>query len=217
MWTERLETPVEIISIGDELLSGYTVNSNAAFIGRELLAVGLPVRYVTTVGDSMEDMESTFAQALKRAKVVITTGGLGPTDDDLTRRAIVKLFKRNLVFHEDIWEEIRARYAARGIEIPPVNQNQALLPQGATIFPNKHGSAVGICLHENGRWFIALPGVPYEMRQILTEEVIPYLREKVRGAALQVRTLRTTGIAESALAELIKPQIKIEPGVKLAY
>jgi len=208
---------VEIITIGDELITGYIVDSNAAFIGEQLTAIGLNVRYKTSVGDSVEAMAEAFNLALKRAQLVITTGGLGPTDDDLTKRAIVKVFRRNLVFHEDILEDIRLRYSKRGIEMPAINQNQALLPQGARFFPNRIGSAVGICIEEQGKVFISLPGVPAEMRQILADEVIPYLKGLKPAGSIRVTILRTTGIVESRLAEMISPELKLQPGVKLAY
>ncbi|MFQ6008750.1 MAG: CinA family nicotinamide mononucleotide deamidase-related protein, partial [Candidatus Zixiibacteriota bacterium] len=132
-------------------------------------------------------------------------------------KALVKVFKRNLIFHEEILEDIRARYAKRGIEMPAINQNQALLPQGATFFANKSGSAVGICIAENGRVFVSLPGVPTEMKQILLDDVLPYLQNMKAVAGIKVVKLRTTGIFESRLAEKIVPGLKLETGVKLAY
>ncbi|MCM2272537.1 MAG: competence/damage-inducible protein A [candidate division Zixibacteria bacterium] len=208
---------VEIITIGDEVVTGHTVDTNSAFIARELTELGLTIKYKSSVGDSIELMEDTFRIALKRAHIVIATGGLGPTDDDLTKRAIVKVFRRNLIFHEEILDDIKARFRKRGLEMPALNQNQALLPQGAIFFPNKLGSAVGICIAEEGRVFIALPGVPSEMKQILTDEVAPYLRNLHIGQAIKVIKLRTTGIFESALAELIMPGLRLESGVRLAY
>ena len=207
----------EIIAVGDEVLLGHIVNSNSSFIARQLSGIGLTVRQHTVVGDSVEAMEEAFRLALKRAKVVIVTGGLGPTDDDLTKRAIVKVFKRNLILNDHVLETLRQRFAARGLELPALSQNQALLPQGATFFPNKLGSAVGICIAEQGRVFIALPGVPVEMQQIMTDEVVPYLASLNIGQALSAITIRTTGIGESNLSELIKPNLRLEPGVKLAY
>ncbi|MEW5994697.1 MAG: CinA family nicotinamide mononucleotide deamidase-related protein, partial [Candidatus Zixiibacteriota bacterium] len=208
---------VEIITIGDELISGHTVDSNAAHIAERLTNGGLTVSRITSVGDSPDVMVEVFQQALRRAPVVITSGGLGPTDDDQTKKAIVKLFKRNLVFHEEVLEDIRARYAQRGIEMPAINQNQALLPQGATLFPNRIGSAMGICIEEDDRIFISLPGVPAEMRQILNDSVLPFLKDRKGPGALKIIKLRTTGIIESKLAEKIKPDLKLEPGVRLAY
>jgi len=208
---------VEIITIGDEIITGHRIDTNSAFIAQHLVRMGLNVRHKGSVGDSLEAMEEAFRLALKRAQIVITTGGLGPTDDDITKRALVKVFKRNLIFHEDVLEDIRKRYAARGIDMPAINQNQALLPQGATIFPNQHGSAVGICLSEDGRVLIALPGVPFEMKQILIDEVIPYLKNLNVGRTLVTESLRTTGAVESKLAELIAPGLHLDADVKLSY
>jgi nicotinamide-nucleotide amidase len=207
----------EIIAIGDELLLGHTVDTNSAFISRKLAAIGLDVRFKGSVGDNQEAMEEAFRLALKRSHVVITTGGLGPTDDDLTKRAIVKVFKRNLVLYDDILEALDKRWKARGLDMPALSQNQALLPQGATFFPNKVGSAVGICIAEDDRVFISLPGVPLEMEQLMTDEVVPYLEGLNVGKAIKVVTLRTTGTGESVLQEKIAPGLRLEPGVKLAY
>ncbi len=207
----------EIIAIGDELLLGHTVDTNSVFISQRLAAIGLDVRFKSVVGDNLEAMEEAMRLALKRSRVVITTGGLGPTDDDLTKRAIVKVFRRNLVLHDEVLETISKRFAARGLEMPALSQNQALLPQGATLFPNKIGSAVGIGIAEEGRSFIALPGVPIEMRQIMTDEVGPYLAGLNAGQVIRIVTLRTAGVGESILSEKIAPGLKPEPGVKLAY
>ncbi|MBI5267616.1 MAG: competence/damage-inducible protein A [candidate division Zixibacteria bacterium] len=208
---------VEIITIGDEILTGHTIDTNAAWLAAELTAAGLSVVFQSSVGDDLDAMEAVFRQAQKRAQIVIATGGLGPTDDDITKRAIVKVFKRNLVYHEQIFEDIKKRYAARGVVLPAINQNQALLPQGAKFFPNKLGSAVGICIAEQGHHFVALPGVPREMKQIFTDEVLPYLRTLEGGQAISIIKLRATGVSESKLAELIQSAVKLEPGVRLGY
>jgi nicotinamide-nucleotide amidase len=208
---------VEIITIGDEIITGHTIDSNSTFIAQQLTDSGFNVKFTSSVGDNIEAMEEISRVALKRSHIVITTGGLGPTDDDLTKRAIVKVFKRNLVFHEDILAQIKERFQRRGVEMPALNQNQALLPQGARFFPNKYGSAVGICIAEEGRIFIALPGVPMEMKQIFSDEVLPYLKSLKTGSTLKVLKLRTTGIIESKLAEMITSNLKFEQGVRLAY
>jgi nicotinamide-nucleotide amidase len=208
---------VEIVTIGDEVVTGHTVDTNSSFIGRALTDIGLNVKYKTSVGDALDVMEEALRIALKRAQVVIATGGLGPTEDDMTKRAIVKVFKRNLIFHEDVLADIKERYRRRGIEMPAINQNQALLPQGARFFPNRFGSAVGICIAEEGRIFIALPGVPMEMRQLMTDEVVPYLKSLKGGQTLKVIKLRTTGIIESALSELISQNMKIDSTIRLGY
>jgi nicotinamide-nucleotide amidase len=208
---------VELISIGDEIITGHTTDTNTAYIATRLAEIGLAVVYKTAVGDDLKRMEEVFYQALKRADIVITTGGLGPTDDDMTKKVIVKVFKRNLVFHEEVLEDIKKRFAARGINMPSINQNQALLPQGATYLPNRIGSAVGIVIADEGKIFASLPGVPREVQIITEEELIPFLESRVRQAHLKVIKLRTTGIIESALAEKIAPHVKIPENVRLAY
>ena len=208
---------IEILTIGDELLTGHTVDTNSAFIAEKLIEAGMNVRYKASVGDSIEDIELAFRQALSRQRVVIATGGLGPTDDDLTKRALVKVFKRNLVFHEDILEELKKRWQRRNMEMPAINHNQALLPQGAKFFPNRSGSALGICLSEENRIAICLPGVPAEMKQILVDEVIPFLSRMVSNRVNVFTKLRTTGLPESKLAEMIGPKVTLDKGVKLAY
>jgi nicotinamide-nucleotide amidase len=207
----------EIITIGDELLLGETIDTNAGYIAKKLSSIGLSVRYKSTVGDSIERIEETIKHSLKRAGVIITTGGLGPTDDDLTKRAIVKVFQRRLVLDEKLLEDIRLRYRKRGIEMPAINENQALLPTESTIFKNEIGSAVGIGIIEKDYVFISLPGVPTEMRHVLDSEIIPYLAKKDLGKPSKIITLRLNGIVESSLAELISDGLEIESGVKLAY
>ncbi len=207
----------EIITIGDELITGHRVDTNSSFIAQQLTRLGINVKYKSSVGDSMSAMEEGFRLALQRAKIIITTGGLGPTDDDITKKAIVKVFKRNLIFNEEILEDLKGRFAKRGLEMPAINQNQALLPQGATLFPNKYGSALGICISEKGRIFISLPGVPFEMKQIMTDEVAPYLKEINQDRKLKVVSLKTIGIFESKLAEMVTDGLKLGQNVKLAY
>lgn len=207
----------EIITVGDELITGHILNSNAAWLSETLLANGVKTAYQTTVGDDTSKMEDVFRLALGRVDLVLVTGGLGPTDDDVTKKAIVKVFQRNLVYHEEILADIQERYAARGIHMPNANQNQALLPQGAKFLPNRLGSAVGIQIEEKGTTFLALPGVPAEMKSIVSEEFLPWLAQTQTGPVTLTRKVRTSGIGESALAEKITPEIPLPESVKLAY
>ena len=212
---------VELITIGDELLLGFTVDSNAAYIARELAAIGVSIVRRATVGDSAVDIVSAVRDALDRTGAVITTGGLGPTADDLTRPAIAELFGRDLVPDESRWEALRALWKERGRgEIPLTNRAQIMIPQGATVLENRHGTAPGIWLEDaRGRWCAMLPGVPREMRGMLADELLPRVRARMGGASRVVRsrTLRTTGIAESHLAELLGPVASGMDGLSLAY
>ncbi len=207
----------EIITIGDEIINGFTVNSNAAYISRKISELGFKISFHSSVGDKLSEMEEQISHAMVRSSLVIVTGGLGSTDDDITKRAIVKVFKRNLVYHDEIMQELKKRYELRGIPMPAINQNQALLPQGAKFFPNKNGTAVGICIAEEGKIFIALPGVPLEMEQILTDEVIPYLNSLTKSNFSRVISLHTNGISESNLSQMLSGKIDLSSNLKLAY
>ena len=207
----------EIITIGDELLYGARTDTNSGFLARKLDGIGIDIRYITTVGDDMDQMVEAITLAQRRAQIVITTGGLGPTEDDITKKAICKVFKRNLIFHEDILEDLQQRFAARGIKMPAINQNQALLPQGAQYLKNRVGSALGIVIDEQGRFFCAMPGVPVEMEIITEEELLPLLKTRAGNTIIVRHKLRTAGIMESSLAEKIRPALKFAEGVSLAY
>jgi len=213
---------LEIITIGDELLLGYTVDTNAAHLARELASMGVSIVRRATVGDDANDIASAVREALDRTGAVITTGGLGPTSDDRTRPAISELFGRDLVPDEDRWEALRALWKERGRgEIPETNRTQIMIPRGATVLTNRHGTAPGIWLEdERGRWCAMLPGVPREMRGMLADELFPRLTARLDGqqrVVVRSRTLRTTGVAESKLAELLGPLADGIDGLSLAY
>jgi nicotinamide-nucleotide amidase len=208
---------VELITIGDELLYGSRVDTNSAFLGQRLDSIGLDIKYKSTTGDRIDQLVEAITLGLRRAKIVIATGGLGPTDDDITKNAICKVFKRNLIFHEDILASLQKRFADRGLKMPAINQNQALLPQGARFLANKTGSALGIVIEERGKFFCAMPGVPIEMRTMTDEELIPLLQSQMSNLVIRRHRMRTSGIIESALAEKIRPALKFAEGVSLAY
>ncbi len=196
---------IEIVAVGDELLSGATVDSNAATIARTLEPLGLRVTRKTTVGDCAADIAGAVGAALERCGAVITTGGLGPTRDDVTRNAVAGVFGRELEFREDLWQALERRWARRGV-IPQTNRVQAEVPAGAEVFRNPRGTAPGIAIADDERGLcIMLPGPPHEMENILAESVVPFLAARVAGAARRPfrRQLRTTGIAESAIAERV--------------
>lgn len=212
---------VEVVSIGDELLLGFTIDTNAAFLAREAAAHGVRVVRRVTVGDGAEEIAGAVREALDRTGAVITSGGLGPTADDLTKPAIAELFGRGMTLDEGILEALRARWKARGWpgELPAANRSQAMIPAGATVLENRHGSAPGIWLEDaDGRWCAMLPGVPREFRGMTRDALLPRLAAR-GGAGLVVRsrTLRTTGIAESAVADALGALAKDPLGVSLAY
>jgi len=217
---------VEIVTIGDELLLGFTVDTNSAHLARELATIGVEITHRASVGDNADHIADAVRTAIDRTGAVITTGGLGPTADDMTKPAIARLFGKEMYRDEEIIEAMKARWARlkRTGPFPESNIAQAMIPDGATILTNRHGSAPGIWLEdERGRWVAMLPGVPREMRGLLADELLPRIRERVEaeshGAApvIKSRTLRTTGIAESALADLLGPLAQGVDGMGLAF
>ena len=219
--TTAPERSVEIVTIGDELLLGFTVDTNAAVIARELAAMGMSITRRSTVGDDAGAIQSAVREALDRAGAVITTGGLGPTSDDRTKPAIAALFGRELELDEAHLDWMRQRWRTRfGRELPEANRRQAMMPRGSRTLENRHGSAPGVWLEdERGRWVAMLPGVPREMRGMLADTLLPLLRDRVGddGRVVRSRTLRSTGIAESLAADRIERAPALAEGVAIAY
>jgi len=213
---------LEIVTIGTELLLGYTVDSNAAELGRALAAAGAEITRRVTVADRPDAIRAAVAEALERTGFVVTTGGLGPTRDDMTKTVVAELFGKPLVLDEGLLAGITARFQRLGRPMPAVNRTQADVPEGATILPNPRGTAPGLWIEDaRGRVAVLLPGVPREMRGLLVEEVLPRLvRRDSPGARPRVvlsRTVRTTGVPESALAERLGAiETEIAP-LTLAY
>lgn len=215
---------VEVVTIGDELLLGYTLDTNAAHLARELASTGVEIVRRTTVGDGPAEIAAAVRDALERSGAVITTGGLGPTSDDLTKPSIAAIFGREMRLDEEILAALKARWQKRFPgEFPQSNAQQAMIPVGARILANNHGSAPGIWLEdERGRWVAMLPGVPREMRGMLADTLLPLVIARAAasgGEAHVVRslTLRTTGVGESALADMLGDLARLPGGVPLAY
>src|SRR6478672_8519469 len=218
--TRRLTAQwVELITIGDELLLGFTIDTNSAHISRALAAAGVEVVRRTTVSDEADAIAQAVREALDRTGAVITTGGLGPTSDDLTKPAIARIFGRQMRMDEGIASALEKRWRARfpGGTFPKTNRSQAEVPEGARILTNRHGSAPGIWLEDDrGRWVAMIPGVPREMRGILAEELLPAIIARSKSESVVLSgTLRTTGIAESAIADTLGPDFLGAPGTPL--
>jgi len=207
---------VEIVTIGNEVLSGRTLDTNFAHIARALEEVSVTVGWHTSVGDTVERIGDALRHALGRADAVVVTGGLGPTPDDVTREAVATLLGRPLERDESVLQSIRARAASQGRTLPASVETQALVPRGATLFDNPVGTAPGILVEHDGRPVILMPGVPQEMEAILRESVVPYLRER-SGQRVATFTLRTAGTYESRLQEKIGALPAGWPGAMLAY
>ncbi len=196
------EMNIEILTIGTELLLGFTIDTNAAHIARALGEIGVRVVRRGSVSDRGPDIHEAVSEALARTGAVITTGGLGPTRDDITKRVVADLFGVPLDFHEELWEALVERFARMGRVAPPVNRLQAEVPRGALVLRNQWGTAPGLWLEDKPPGIvIMLPGVPREMRKLLEHELVPRLAARVRGTVIRSRVVRTSGIPESLLAE----------------
>ncbi len=206
-----------ILSIGDELLIGQVVNTNAATIAAMLGRAGIGIVRIVTVGDDAAEITDALREAVAGADAVVLTGGLGPTHDDLTKRAVADFFGLPLVTDPALRERIAALLAARGIAWTDAAEEQTLVPAGAAIIPNRYGTAAGIRIDRSGVIVVALPGVPYEMEQMLSDSVVPLLSARHSGPVVVHRTIRTAGISESALATRLDVPTLLPPGVKLAF
>jgi nicotinamide-nucleotide amidase len=205
----------EVIAIGTELLLGQIVDTNSAWMGEQLALAGIDSHFQTKVGDNLERMVSSIRLALERSDAVILCGGLGPTQDDITREAIAEVMGVVLIRHPEIGERIRAMFAARGREMSDNNLRQADVPEGAMVISEMPGTAPGLVCPIAGKVVYAVPGVPHEMRDMLTGTVIPDLQRRAGVAAvIKSRVLRTWGQSESGLAEMLADRIDEldEPG-----
>ncbi len=194
----------EIISIGTELLLGEIVDTNSAHIARRLRDIGLNLYFTTTVGDNRQRIASAISTALDRADVIITTGGLGPTVDDMTRQAVADATGRELVFRQDLLDQIAERFNRFGSRMSENNRQQAYIPAGAIPIENPVGTAPCFIVESERGVVISLPGVPREMKHLLETAVIPYLRDRLGlTEVIKARVLRTAGIGESHIDEAI--------------
>ena len=198
----------EIIAVGTELLLGQIVDTNSAWMGEHLALAGIDSHYQTKVGDNFERMVSSIRLGLERSDAVILCGGLGPTQDDITREAIAEVMGVTMVRHPEIGERIRAMFAARGREMADNNLRQADVPEGATVIAQMPGTAPGLVCPVDAKILYAVPGVPHEMRDMLIGTVIPDLQRRAGIAAvIKSRVLRTWGHSESGLAEMLAGRI----------
>jgi len=210
----------EVISVGDELLIGQVINSNQAYIGEQLSSVGIIVARMTTVGDDRVEMLRSFESALSSHDLVIVTGGLGPTHDDITKNVVCEFFQTDLVVNEEALQRVREIFRKRGVEPRKINEDQALVPRSCTVIQNFNGTAPGYLFEREGKYFIVMPGVPFEMKAMMLNFVVPFLAERASGIVIRHQMLKTTGIGESFLAEQIGDVNGLfapDSGVSLAF
>ena len=208
----------EIITIGDEILIGQIVDTNSAWMGQQLNLLGIEVYQVTSVHDNHNHILKAFAEAEENADLVLITGGLGPTKDDITKKCLCEYFDTELVFHPEVLEHVRTLLSSRNVTINQLNKDQALLPASCTVLHNSAGTASGMWFERNGTIFVSMPGVPFEMEAIMTEEVFPRLVKLGITQSIVHKTVLTIGLPESMLAEKIEKWEDALPDfIKLAY
>jgi nicotinamide-nucleotide amidase len=200
----------EVIAIGSELLLGQLVDTNSSFIAKRLAENGIELIQTTTVGDDLGRMKEVIKEAINRSQIVITTGGIGPTEDDLTREAIADVFQRPLTFQPGLMEQIQQLFEKRGFRMAENNRKQAYIPEGSIAIENPKGTAPGFIVEYTNGSIISIPGVPPEMEYLMENTVIPYLRKhfELKHQVIQYKVLRACGLGESAIGLQIKDLMK---------
>jgi nicotinamide-nucleotide amidase len=208
----------DIISIGDELLIGQTLNTNAHWIAKELNNIGFEIRQQLSIRDTKEAILISVDEALKHSDVVLITGGLGPTNDDLTMPVLNEYFKGKLVKDDQVYKDIEALVTSRGFDMNQNNQNQAIVPNNCKVIRNENGTAPGLLFEKDKQVVIAMPGVPYEMKAMVSNTIIPFLQEKYELPEIVHQMVYTQGLPESKLAEVLMAwESNLPETIKLAY
>lgn len=194
----------EILTIGDEILIGQIVDTNSAWLGQELNLLGIKVNRINSISDDHFAIISALEESLSRADIVLITGGLGPTKDDITKKAIADFFQVEMIFNEDVMTYVASLFAARGIVMAESNKSQAMLPANCKVLHNSNGTAPGMWFEKDNKVIVSMPGVPYEMKGIFSEEVIPRLKQHFKTPIIKHKTVLTQGVGESTLMEKIE-------------
>jgi len=208
----------EIITVGDELLIGQVVDTNSAWMGKLLNDSGIKISRIVSVGDKREDILEALRSASSRAGLILMTGGLGPTKDDITKKVLCEYFDCSTIFDPVVYEDIETLFRIRGREVSPINRLQAEIPAACTALPNKVGTAPGMWFEKNGVVYVSMPGVPYEMKYLMENEVVPRMKERFRPPFILHRTLLTMGVGESVLSDMLEDfEAALPPDIRLAY
>lgn len=209
----------EILTIGDEILIGQITNTNSVWIAQQLNLIGVKVVHMASVGDSADEIIQAFDQAAKRADFVFITGGLGPTKDDITKKTFSNYFNAELELNEDVLKDVSSFFIKRNREVTEVNRQQAFVPKGCVVIRNANGTAPGMWMQKNNTAYISMPGVPYEMKAMVTDIIIPKILKENKLPRIYHKTVLTQGIGESMLAELVETWEDSlgSSGIKLAY
>ena len=208
----------EIITIGDEILIGQIVDTNSAWIAEQFNRNGIEIYQITSVHDDKKHILEALQKAEEMVDLVILTGGLGPTKDDITKKVLCEYFDTKLVFHEPTFEHIKQRFKNRNIDLNKLNRDQAMVPENCTVIPNTAGTAPGMWFEKNDTIFVSVPGVPFEMKNLVENEILPRLENNGKTKAIYHKTVLTQGLPESMLAQKIeKWEDALPENVKLAY
>jgi nicotinamide-nucleotide amidase len=209
----------EIIAIGDEILIGQVVDTNSSWIAGRLNELGIEVSHISVISDAKEDIKESISKAINRSDIIIVTGGLGPTNDDITKHTLAELFNTDLVLNQYVLENIKALFKNRGIALNKQNRGQAYVPENCKVLNNIIGTAPGMWFSENGKELFSLPGVPFEMKSLMENEVLPKLKDLNSGSSIIVnQTVNVYNIPESVLAEKIEEwEINLPDNMSLAY
>jgi nicotinamide-nucleotide amidase len=199
----------EIISVGTELLLGDILNTDAQFLATELARLGLCVMHQSTVGDNHDRLLKQISDAAERSDIIILSGGLGPTPDDITKEVACEFFGKELVLHEESLERMTAYFTGKGLEMPETNKKQAMLPGDCVVFNNNNGTAPGLAMEKDGKHILLLPGPPRELKPMFFESAVPYLRQ-FSDKVIISHNIRTFGIGESAMAETVSDLLELK-------
>ncbi len=207
-----------IITIGDELLIGQTIDTNSAWIAQQLNVLGIDVFRRVAVADKEADIQLALDEEIPRADIILLTGGLGPTSDDITKPFLCKYFGGKLVINEEVLEHVRLLFEKRNRPFLEINRRQAEVPDVCTVLRNEMGTAPGMLFEQDGKWIISMPGVPFEMQSIMTSEVLPRLKEVFVSDAIIHRNIITSGEGESFIAEILTDfEAALPPYIKISY
>jgi len=208
----------EIITIGDELLIGQVIDTNSAWIAEQLYLLGIRVYQITSISDERKHILNALAEAENRADIILITGGLGPTKDDITKPTLCEYFNTKLVFNEEAFKNVEALFKLRGFPVTKLNKKQAEVPANCTPLKNMNGTAPGMLFEKKNKIFVSMPGVPFEMKPMISNEVLPRLSIKLNGDFIVNNTVLTQGVGESFLAKTIEAwEEQLPPNIKLAY
>ena len=213
------QVQVEIITIGDEILIGQIVDTNSAFMAQLLNLNGISIKQITSISDNREHIIHALDEAKKRADIILITGGLGPTKDDITKKTLCEYFNTTMRFDENAYKDVETIFASFNKEVTPINRKQAEVPAICEVIRNYKGTAPGMWFDVEGKVFVSMPGVPYEMKALMTNEVVPKLKSRFKFPEIYHKTVLTQGIGESSLADLIsdwEDQLA-NVNIKLAY